>query len=103
MSALAAWLARQLWGHMLWIMRRPWMKRLQRRSSKLFSDSYRPNAMSSLQRQNRFARRYGLKLLTMSFMLLLGSVAITGTYFGALFLYESGYLTPPQAIAERSR
>jgi hypothetical protein len=98
MSALAAWISRKLWGHMLWLMRRPWMKDLQRRSSHLFTDRYRPKARESLVRQNRFARRYGLTLLTLSMTLLLASVAITVTYFIAMSMYESGYLTAPEAL-----
>jgi hypothetical protein len=101
MSALAAWLAKKMWGHMLWLMRRPWMKRLQRTSLQLWGEPRRQRALASLRRQNRFARRYGLSLLTVAFNVLLASVAITATVFVALIMLESGYLTAPAALTQR--
>ena len=98
MSALARWIARHLWGHMLWVMRRPWMKRLQRASAKLFPESRREKAKRSMNKQNQWARKVGLQLLTFSINMLLGSMIITGAYFLILGLYESGYLNPTEAM-----
>lgn len=94
MSAIAAILARNLWGIMLWIMRRPWMKRLQYGSIKLFPPSRREKARMNLIRQNRWARRYGQPLLRFAFLALLASMAITFTYYAAIYLVESGALDP---------
>jgi hypothetical protein len=80
-------------------MRRPWMKALQRSSTSFMARRFGRRARESMIRQNRFARRYGLPMLTVSITLLLASVAITATYFAALSLYDSGYLTPPTSVA----
>lgn len=64
MSAVATVFARRLWAAMLWFMRRPWMKRLQRNSVKIFPEGpRRDKAWESFRKQERFARRYGLKIL----------------------------------------
>lgn len=93
MSWLARYLARWTWAAMLWLMRRPWMKRLQRSSTKLFPASMQDKARRSMIRQNRFARRIGLPMLTVSMNLFLASIILTGTYFAVLNLYESGTLS----------
>jgi len=98
MSMLARILARLLWANMLWTMRRPWMKRLQTASLNLFRGERRERARESLIRQNRWARRTGLTLLTFSFNMLLASMILTGSYFLILNLYESGLLAPTEAM-----
>jgi hypothetical protein len=50
--------------------------------------------LDSMKRQNRFARRIGLPLLTAAVTLLLASVILTTSYLTILRLYESGYLQP---------
>ena len=97
MNALARWLARAAWRGSLWLMRRPWMKALQRASTRLFPD--REKARLNLARQNRIARRIALPLLTASFNLLIASALVTASYFGALELYQSGILTPEKLQA----
>jgi len=99
MEWIATGVSRWLWGHMLWFMRRPWMKDLQRRSTRMFGPRFEERAWQHLTGQNRIARRYGLGLLRISVMLFIGSVMITLTYFGALYLYETGVLTAPQSNA----
>lgn len=95
MSAIAHWLARRVWWGMLWLMRRPWMKRLQRASTRLRGPEHEHKAWESLKRQNAFALRYGLKVITFSITLLLASAAITGSYLLLLRLQESGALHVP--------
>ncbi len=97
MSLLARILARFLWGKMLWLMRRPWMKRLQQVSQNLFPEPKRSEIRSSWNRQNRWARRVGLPLLTVSMNLLLASILLTTAYFLVLGLYEGGFLAPPSS------
>ncbi|MCC7231074.1 MAG: hypothetical protein IT203_11830 [Fimbriimonadaceae bacterium] len=94
MSAVARFLARRLWGNMLWVMRRPWMKRLQVASLRLFKEEKRGRARLSINRQNRWARKVGLPLLTFAITVLLGSMILTGAYFMVLNLIESGVLDP---------
>ncbi len=45
-------------------------------------------------RQDRFARRHGLLVLTLSLNMMLASFAITGCYLVAVRLFESGILGP---------
>ena len=53
---------------------------------------------ASMNRQNAFARRIGLKALTLAINLLLASIAITGAYFIVITLVESGVLTAPDNL-----
>jgi len=80
---------------MLWFMRRPWMKRLQRNSTKWFGPSRESKALESLRRQNAFALRYGLTILTFAMNLLLASILITGSFFLLQYLSDTGALHVP--------
>lgn len=95
MSVVARWLARRLWFAMLWLMRRPGIKRLRRGFPSLLPSSMRARAWESVKRQDRLARRYGLALLTGMMTLLLASIFVTATFVGTLKLYEQGALTVP--------
>lgn len=94
MSRLAAALARYVWAWSLWLMRRPWMKALQRRGEGLLPEPWRAGARASHIRQNRLARRMGLPMITFAMNLILASVALTLCYIAVLALYASGVLTP---------
>lgn len=98
MSALASWIARILWGHMLWTMRRPWLKRLGRAAPNLFGPERKTRMLESMRRQNRFARRIGLPLLTVSVNLLLASMVITSCYLLVLRMVDAGVLEPSEAM-----
>jgi hypothetical protein len=100
MSALASELARLIWWYMLWLMRRPWMKALQKRWLTWVRESKRDSARIAVRRQNRWARKWGLPLITISVNLLLASVLLTMVYLLAINLYESGAFTVP---AEKQR
>lgn len=78
------------------------MKRLQRRSLRMLPSGVQGRAHASTVRQNRFARRYGLRMLSVSINLLLASVLITVCYQTVLYMQESGTLTVPDAIRERA-
>ncbi len=101
MTALATWMARLLWRAMLWLMRRPWMKRLQTSSILLVPARFRENARRSMVRQNRIARRIGLPMLKFLMTLVVGSILITGSFLIAMRLYELGYLSIPRRIRRR--
>jgi hypothetical protein len=94
-SLLSKLLARELWWAMLWLMRRPWMKRLQRASLSLLSENRRDRARESMCRQNALARKFGLPLLVFTINLLLASIIITLSFFALVHLSESGALTVP--------
>ena len=80
---------------MLWLMRRPWMKRMQRASTRLAGASREASMRKSFARQNAFARRIGLWVLTLSLNLLLGSIVIIGAFAAAVELRDSGLLSYP--------
>ncbi len=94
-NAIARWMARQTWRGMLWLMRRGWMRRLQRGSMNLIPASRRAGARENRMRQNRFARRHGVPLLTFMFKLLLASIVFTGCYFIALWFLATGGINTP--------
>ena len=94
-NAIARWMARKTWWVMLWLMRRHWMRALQQGSMKLVPASRRANARESLVRQNRFARKHGVPLLTFMFKLLLASFVFTACYFAALWFLATGGINTP--------
>lgn len=83
---------------MLWLMRRPWMKRLQRLSMGARGTPREAKARRSLARQNAFARRVGLFVITLCFNLLFGSILVLGAFAAAIELRDSGLLSYPQAL-----
>ncbi len=52
-------------------------------------------AWQNLVKQERWARRYGLKLITFTLKLFLLSVALTVTFMAALQAHERGWLPFP--------
>ncbi|MBI1755666.1 MAG: hypothetical protein HYR64_00985 [Fimbriimonas ginsengisoli] len=102
MSKIAHRFARLVWYGCLWLMRRPWMKRLQRSSRRLFPPALQGRAQESLLRQNRFARRFGLRILTVLFTFMLGYMALVVAYVGVIALYESGFFNLPRELAGRT-
>jgi len=98
MLALARWMARILWRAILWLMRRPWMKAFQRNSILILPKKYREKGRISQIKQNRFARKTGLSMLTFMMSLVVGSLLVTGSFLIAMSLYEHGYLTIPRRL-----
>jgi hypothetical protein len=84
--------ARITWFWMLWFMRRPWIKNLQRKSVLLIPPAFRERAAASSQEQNEFARKYGLTILTYSFLVLYASLALTLCFQLVLLWTEWGHL-----------
>lgn len=93
MSGLARLLARNLWAAMLWFMRRPWMKRLQRGSIQWFPEGpRRDHAWESFRKQERFARKYGLRILTAVIMVCLYSIALAVAYSFLTYAIDQGWI-----------
>ncbi|MCB8933419.1 MAG: hypothetical protein H6534_08265 [Chthonomonadaceae bacterium] len=88
-------MARRLWFAMMWLMRRPVIKRARRGFPLLLPKSFQQRAWESVKRQDRLARRYGLPILIGMMTLLLGSIFVTAAFMGTLKLYEQGALTGP--------
>src|ERR1044071_7425341 len=95
MSAVADWLARRCWFWMLHFMRRPWMKRLQHRWLRPVEGEPYLRFPEGFIKQNRFARKFGLKLLRLSINMFLASVFITLAYYAALYMLKNEYSSPP--------
>jgi hypothetical protein len=83
---------------MLWLMRRQWMKTLQRKSILILPPGMRERAWQGMVRQNRFARRIGLPMLIFMMSLVVGSLLVTGSFLIAMRLYELGYLSVPRRL-----
>lgn len=93
MSFLAQALARRLWAAMLWFMRRKWMKRLQRSSVTLFPEGpRRDKAWEGFRNQERFARKYGLRILTGVITVCLYSILLLVLYNVVYLALEQGWL-----------
>lgn len=94
MRWLAVWIARRIWWGALWLMRRRWMRALQTSSMRWMGPERNGRARRHLVRQNAFARRIGLRLLTTVVLVVLASLALQTVYAAALYLVESGTLRP---------
>jgi hypothetical protein len=77
------------------------MRTLQRASYGWLPEGKRARAEQSLIRQNRFARRVGLTMLTVTINVFFASVAITATLSLSLRLIESGVLTMPDEVRDQ--
>lgn len=90
MIAIATQIARNVWSAMLWFMRRPWMRRLQRGSVKLLPEGpRRDRAWARIRRQERFARKYGLRILTWVVTACLVSIALLFAYNVVTWLIDA--------------
>jgi hypothetical protein len=96
MNALAREMARLLWWYLLWVMRRPWMKRLQNGWLKLVPPKQREKADAIQKKQNRWALKYGLPTLQVAMNFVIASVALTLVYLIIVNLNEAGTFHVPQ-------
>ncbi|RYG47174.1 hypothetical protein EON79_08095 [bacterium] len=81
---------------MLWLTRRGWMRRLQAGAFGMVPESRRERAFQNHLRQNRFARRYGLKIVRIVIFALLTSLAVTVVMSLVLQLIASEILVQPR-------
>jgi hypothetical protein len=92
---MTRWLARQLWWIMLWLIRRPSSRRLQKAVLNLVPTTKRESARASMIKQERFARRIGLPLLTFVIRLFFLSVTMTVAILVILNGVAEGWLIIP--------
>ena len=101
MSWLARLISRRIWAGMLWFMRRRWMKRLQRGSVRVFpAGPARDRAWNNFRRQERFARKYGLHILTFVVTLCLYSIGLMLVFTLMVSGIDQGWLPirPPDPV-----
>lgn len=98
MGSFSDYLSRRLWFGMLWVMRRSWMRRFQRRVLSLAPASRKEAAWQSYRRQERFARRYGLTMLRWVVSFLLISIVLTFMFHAALLAVDRGFLAGPHGL-----
>ena len=96
MSRIAAWIADWVWFGCLWVMRRPAVYAIQELTIRRF-----PKAWDNHLKQNKFALKYGRRIMRFMFNLLLA-------YFVILFLYvflteamTRGWLSLPDSVKQR--
>lgn len=89
-----------MWFWMLHLMRRPWMRRLQAASIAWMPERGQVKARASLVRQNRWARRWGLPLLTFAVNVFLASVILTAVFYAVLWMIETGLLSGGAILRE---
>ena len=96
MLDIAKFLARRLWYGMLWLIRRPWVRRWQRASYRMLPPRIRDRAWQVHLKQERFARKWGLPTLTVAIAVLMFSIALTMVYWFVVWLWAGGWLSLPQ-------
>jgi len=79
---------------MLWLIRRPSARRMQRAALNLVPSRYREAARLSGVKQERFARKYGLAVVSLSLNLIMLSVVASLAYAFMLEAFERGWIVP---------
>ncbi|MDX2064790.1 MAG: hypothetical protein SFX74_03500 [Fimbriimonadaceae bacterium] len=95
MGRIATAIARWIWGGMLWFMRRPVLKRARRNAVKILPESLRERAQRSIHAQDRFARRYGIRMLAAVIQLCAVSMLFSITMTLVLIALQNGWLSAP--------
>ena len=90
-------MARITWWYCLWFMRRPWIKAMQRWALRIGSPARRERAYKAFVRQNDFARKNGLTILTIIYNLFFAYVLIALMYWLAVTLIYGGYIKLPDS------
>ena len=102
MNFIATRIARNIWAAMIWFMRRPWMRRLQRNSIKIVPEGrMRDKAWDNYRRREKFARRHGLGILTGVVSLFLYGFAFVCVYSFLSRAIELGWI--PSKDSELSK
>jgi hypothetical protein len=97
------WLARRVYFAMLYVARRPAIRRMQDRSIAWMPPRWQSQARASLLRQNRFARSIGLPLTRLMVFLVVFSVSATLIYLAVMEMISRGMLeVPREAIPTQS-
>ena len=86
------WFVRRLWAGILWLMRKPFIRNLQRKSLQLVRPERREAAWQGIIRQNQWARRHGLTILSVTTKLVVASIILQIAYALVMELIESGAL-----------
>lgn len=102
MTVVSRWLARRFWWGILWLMRKPWMRRAQEAPLKYFSESFRTRALESNKRQNSLARKIGLPLITLLIDMIFAVLAISIAVQLLLMANDQGWLQAPDSVIERT-
>jgi len=82
----------------LWWMRRPGMRRLQRAGQARLPRRWRDRAAAASRRQNRFALRWGRRIVHGSVVVVLASVAVQIVYAIVVDLALRGTFTVPDDL-----
>lgn len=102
MTVVSRWLARRFWWGILWLMRKPWMRRAQEAPLQWFSESFRSRALESNKRQNALARKIGLPLLTVLIDMIIAVCAISVAVQLLLMANDQGWLQAPDTLIEKT-
>lgn len=84
--------ARRIWAGMLWTIRRRPVRRLQRRMLSLLP----PRLQTAVLGQEKFARRHGLRLMTIVVGLFFMSLAFSAVYVGMTEVFNRGWIALPE-------
>ena len=95
-------MARQLWWCLLWVMRRPAIKRIRTRSWQMWASPHRERMRDRIFGQDRFARRYGLLFLRITFSVVLGFLMVGLALWVALKVVDSGIAEAPDYLRTKN-
>ena len=79
------------------------MKNLQRGSIKLFAPNKREKAYANFTKQNAFARRNGVRILSGAYSIMLAIFIVEAAYAVVINLDANGFFTLPDNVARRFR
>ncbi len=85
---------------MLWVMRRPRVRRLQRASISWVPLASRERARQSYLKQERWARRHGLWMLRLVIQMFLLSLSLTLLFMLGLEAFNQGWIPLPKSSSQ---
>lgn len=88
MGWLADWLSRKIWYSVLWLMRRDFIRHVQKLS-------FKGKRYEALVKQNLWAYKHGRKFLRVVIYLFLMYLLVGFVYLASQWLLDSGYFRPP--------
>jgi len=95
MGRLSYEIARFIWALLLWIIRRPTIKRIRQQLPNRLPGPMREGASDSMLRQDKFARKYGIRILQFTVSVVGLMIVFSLVSNLVLFAVDQGWLSVP--------
>jgi hypothetical protein len=92
MTQCAHWLARHVWWFLLWFLRRPAIKLFRATAHQRLPKSMQAKAHRNVVEHDKFARKYGVQVLTIMFLILITSILLSLTGWVVLRMIDNGVI-----------